>query len=541
MPNILIKRILVFVLLSLIIVSCFTPNIFGITDTGNIQYPFEKVFVDISSFEGWNKTFGGSNSEGGVSVFQTNDGEYLLMGNTLSFGDGESDVWLIKTDTNGNEIWNKTYGGEGYDSAYSMDRTIGDGIVIIGETNSYGSGPTDILLIKTDENGNELWIKTFGGSELDWGFSVKQTNDEGFILVGQTWSWSVCEDLADVWLIKTDRDGNEIWNRTFGGINGDGGFCVQQTYDDGYIIVGDTNSYGEGWTDAWLIKTDENGNEIWNMTYSVFENDVGWHGQQTNDGGYIITGFTGESDDIYGDVLLIKTDENGNELWIKTYGGDKGETSYFVQQTDDGGYIIIGETYSHGSGKYDSDIWLIKTNSNGDVVWEKTFGGMKNEAGHAVRQTMDGDYILIGDTFSFGSGVNDIWLIRVAELENCPPNSPSISGPINGNIMEVYQYEIIADDPDGDGLYYFIEFEDREGYWTEDSYPSGETITRSWRWGRSGTYDIKVKAKDINGAESDWATLEVTMPKNKAMDTPFFRFLELHPHMFSMLRQLLGL
>jgi hypothetical protein len=107
--------------------------------------------------------------------------------------------------------------------------------------------------------------------------------------------------------------------------------------------------------------------------------------------------------------------------------------------------------------------------------------------------------------------------------------------------MEVYQYEIIADDPDGDDLYYFIEFEDRESYWTEDSYPSGETITRSWRWGRNGTYDIKVKAKDINGAESDWATLEVTMPKNKAMDTPFFRFLELHPHMFSMLRQLLGL
>ena len=187
MPNILIKRILVFVLL-LLIISCFTPNICGITDTGNIQYSFEKVFVDISSFEGWNKTFGGSNSENGVSVFQTNDNEYLLMGNTLSFGNGGSDVWLIKTDTNGNEIWNKTYGGEGYDSAYSMDHTIGDGIVIIGETNSYGFGPTDILLIKTDENGNESWIKTYGGSELDWGFSVKQTNDEGFILVGQTWS-----------------------------------------------------------------------------------------------------------------------------------------------------------------------------------------------------------------------------------------------------------------------------------------------------------------------------------------------------------------
>ena len=347
--------------------------------------------------------------------------------------------------------------------------------------------------------------------------------------------------MADVWLIKTDRDGNEIWNRTFGGINGDGGFYVQQTYDDGYIIVGDTNSYGEGWADAWLIKTDENGNEIWNKTYSVFENDVGWHGQQTNDGGYIITGFTGESDDIYGDVLLIKTDENGNESWIKTYGGDKGETSYFVQQTDDGGYIIIGETYSHGSDKYDSDIWLIKTNSNGDVVWEKTFGGMKNDAGHAVRQTMDGDYILIGDTFSFGSGVNDIWLIRLAELENHPPNSPSINGPISGKTGKEYEYSIVSTDPEDDEISYYVDWGNGNiGGWTR-LLPSGEDYNVSNSWEEQETYTIKVKAKDEFGAESDWATLEVTMPKNKAMDMSFFRFLELHPRMFSMLRQLLGL
>jgi len=131
------------------------------------------------------------------------------------------------------------------------------------------------------------------------------------------------EDLADMWIIKTDQNGNEIWNKTYGGENGDGGFCIQQTRDNGYIIVGDTLSYGAGWADVWIIKTDQNGDELWNKTYAFFENDVGWFIRQTNDGGYIITGFTGESTDIYGDIFLLKTNEFGEKIWIKTYGGKK--------------------------------------------------------------------------------------------------------------------------------------------------------------------------------------------------------------------------
>jgi len=366
----------------------------------------------------WNKTFGGVHSDVGYSVQQTSDDGYIIAGKTGSFSGGVSDVWLIKTDSNGNEMWNRTFGGNDWDEGRSVQQTSDDGYVILGRTNSYSPGDSEnIWLIKTDRNGNEMWNRTFGGEKIDWGFSAIQTKDGGYIIVGETLSWSVSEDLADAWLIKTDSHGNEMWNRTFGGSEGDGGFSVQQTNDDnGYIVVGVTWSFSTGWADVWLIKTDSHGNEMWNRTFAVLENDVGWSVQQTSDRGYIITGFTGESHDIYGDVLLIKTNEDGEKLWVKTFGGKDGDVGYFVEQTSDEGYIVTGQTYSFGSGNYDSDLWLIKTDSNGNLLWDKTYGGNYLETGHSIKQTNDDNgYIVVGDTYSLGFGINDVWLIRTTE------------------------------------------------------------------------------------------------------------------------------
>jgi len=405
------RKILFCIYLGIILLMSTTS--IGIYDNFNEDSYFSSTLNDE-----WNKTFGGVHSDVGHSVQQTSDDGYIIAGKTGSFSGGVSDVWLIKTDSNGNEMWNRTFGGDDWDEGRSVQQTSDDGYIILGRTNSYSKGDMEnIWLIKTDSNGNEMWNRTFGGGNMDWGFSAKQTNDGGYIIVGETWSWSVSEDLADAWLIKTDSNGNEMWNRTFGGSGGDGGFSVQQTNDDnGYIIVGSTSSFSAGWIDVWLIKTDSNGNEIWNRTFAVLENDVGWSVQQTSDRGYIITGFTGESHDIYGDVLLIKTDEDGNKLWVKTFGGKDGDAGYFVKQTSDGGYIITGLTYSFGSGNYDSDLWLIKTDSNGNLIWDKTYGGNYLEAGYSVKQTKDDNgYIVVGDTYSLGLGINDVWLIRTTE------------------------------------------------------------------------------------------------------------------------------
>ncbi|RJS68305.1 hypothetical protein CW714_10330, partial [Methanophagales archaeon] len=306
--------------------------------------------------EAWNKTFGGTNWDEARSVQQTSDGGYIIAGFTESYGAGKRDFWLVKTDSNGNEEWNKTFGGTDRDAAYSVQQTSDGGYIIAGYTESYGAGYDDFWLVKTDSNGNEEWNKTFGGISSDWAYSVQQTSDGGYILAGYTWSYGAGK-RCDFWLVKTDFEGNEEWNKTFGGTDWDEASSVQQTSDGGYIIAGGTRSYGAGRCDFWLVKTDFEGNEEWNKTFGGTSSDWAYSVQETSDGGYIIAGETGS----YGageDFWLVKTDFNGNEEWKKTFGGISSDWASSVQQTSDGGYIIAGFTWSYGAGGY--DFWLVK-------------------------------------------------------------------------------------------------------------------------------------------------------------------------------------
>ena len=365
--------------------------------------------------EEWIRTFGGGLIDRGYSVQQTSDGGYIIGGWTCSYGSGkeaDANVWLIKTNSKGNEKWSKTFGGSNDDTCYSIQRTSDGGYIIVGETESYGAGSSDVWLIKTNSKGNEEWNKTFGGAGKDIGYSIQQTSDGGYIITGKTWSYG--GGWGDVWLIKTDSKGIEEWCKTFGGSDVDYGCSVQQTFNGGYIIVGETESYGAGSSDVWLIKTNSEGNEEWSKTFGRSDEDTGRSVQQTSDGGYIIVGETESYGAGSSDVWLIKTDSKGNEEWSKTFGRSDEDIGRSVQQTSDEGYVIVGETESYGAGS--SDVWLIKTDSKGIKEWSKTFGKTYKDHGRSVQQTSDGGYVIIGDTCSYSGGylaAGDVYLIKV--------------------------------------------------------------------------------------------------------------------------------
>jgi len=402
--------------------------------------------------EEWNKTFGGTNGELAFSVAQTSDDGYIITGRTKSYGAGSDDVWLIKTNSNGDEIWNKTFGGTDYDSGGSVAQTSDGGYIITGETVSYGVGDYDVWLIKTDNNGNEMWNKTFGGTDYDSGHSVEQTPDGGYIIGAYTVSYGAGN--GDIWLIKTDSTGNEMWNTTFGGNYYDDIGSLEEISNDGYIITGGTYSYGAGNGDVWLIKTDNNGNEMWNKTFGGANCDDGQFVEEISYGGYIIVGgsesYGAGSDELW----LIETDSNGNEVWNMTFGGTNWDCGLSVAQTSDGGYITTGGTFSYGMGN--RDVWLIKIGNNGDEIWNKTFGGTDSDWGNSVAQTSDGGFIITGVTFSYGAGNSDVWLIKVKgeptisifDTESSKNPYPSIMGTHKGeikpsqniNVSKLYTY-----------------------------------------------------------------------------------------------------
>ncbi|MFA5032804.1 MAG: T9SS type A sorting domain-containing protein [bacterium] len=311
------------------------------------------------------------------------------------------------------DTWTKTYGGTGYDVARSVQQTKDSGFIVVGYTNSFGAGNYDIYLIKTNSSGDTLWTRTFGGTNDDKGYSVRQTKDSGFIIAGTTYSFGA--DSGDVYLIRTNSLGDTLWTKTFGGTDKDYGYLVQQTQDSGFIIAGTTYSFGAGSADVYLIKINFSGDTLWTKTFGGTNWDYGYSVQQTFDGGFIIVGGTGSFGVSDGAVYLIKTDSLGDTLWSKTFPGEGRCTSgNSVQQTSDSGFIIAGTILVAGEGPGASFVYLIRTNSSGNTLWAGN-SGTNNSAGESVQQTQDGGFIITGHLSNMYGGT---YLIRIDSLGN---------------------------------------------------------------------------------------------------------------------------
>lgn len=351
----------------------------------------------------WERTYGGANYDTGYGIEQASDGGFVIAGFTNSFGIGNTVMYVITIDSDGDTVWTKIY-GISYEAVFSIDECADGGYVIAGYTDFFGAGGGDMYVIRIDDDGNSLWSQAYGGDSFECARSIKQTSDGGFIITGYTKSYGA--GMFDVYLVKTNAAGDTVWTRTYGGAEQDFGKSVCETADGGYVVTGWTSSFGDN-DDVYVIRTDADGDTLWTKAHGGPYQDYGEEIITSQDNGFIIAGVAGDPTNHVPTVLLLKLDENGDTVWISTFDDGRG---YDVKQTNDGGYIIAGGHYvdSH------QNVYLVKVNSTGDIVWEKSIGGNASDRGYSVLETSNGGFIAVGATESYGAGESDIYVVKTA-------------------------------------------------------------------------------------------------------------------------------
>jgi len=303
--------------------------------------------------------------------------------------------------------WEKTFGGSSFERAYTIQQTTDGGYIVAGQTSSFSSGGYDYYIIKLDNMGVVEWQNNFGGSSAEIARDVQQTADGGYILAGRSSSFKV--GYCDFYIIKLDSDGTKAWEQVYGGSTWDDPNAIEQTADGGYIVAGYTDSIGSGGNDVYVMKLDSEGEQEWEDTYGGADSDVASAVQQTADGGYIVAGYTGSSGAGSWDVYVLKIDSTGTVVWEQTYGGSGYDAAESVQQTADGGYIVAGYTESSGAGG--RDMYVLRLDSAGVSLGEKTYGGLNDDHAYSIQQTKDSNFVIAG---VMGSADNtDMYLAKL--------------------------------------------------------------------------------------------------------------------------------
>ncbi|GAB3169312.1 hypothetical protein GCM10027291_19580 [Telluribacter humicola] len=413
----------------------------------------------------WDKTFGGSAYDEAKSILNTSDGGYLLFGhsNSGSSGDksegskGNNDYWVVKINGSGNRQWDKTIGGNGSDDARAVVPTADGGYLLVGLSESTVSwdksegsrGGNDFWIVKINSSGTKVWDKTYGGSGYDEASSVVPTSDGGFVILGYSYS-NQSSDKAenargegDYWVMKINSSGSVLWEKTLGGSGNDVARSIVATSDGGFLLVGNSTSPAggdksqgsQGNYDIWVVKINGSGAKQWDRTFGGNGIDDARHVVATSDGGAVLAGLTesgrsgDKSESSRGgyDYWVIKLNSSGGKVWDKTLGGSGNDYARSVASTSDGGFVVTGFSDSGQSGdrsdnsKGQNDYWLVKVDANGGKVWDKAYGSNGNDSAEAILSTSDGGYIMAGHSNSGASGDksegshgnSDYWVLKV--------------------------------------------------------------------------------------------------------------------------------
>ena len=424
----------IYILFLFVIISCAKE---GETSSGSFQGDIEFV-----------KTFGGTKNETAKSVINTLDGGYAVFGYTQSNNGDVTDkpnegydYWLLKFDVDNQLMWSKTFGGTEDERGQSIIQTLDGGFFITGssmsndEDVSVNFGANDYWVSKLDSNGNIVWEKSFGFEGLDQAFSSIQTLDGGFLITGildVTASDQQGNDRnsslsrhsgGDYWAIKLDTNGTKQWRHFYGGSNTDSAFDVVQTEDQGYIIVGSSDSSdiditnSKGTYDYWATKIDENGTLVWEKSYGGSEIDQGYSITKTMDGNFIIVGDARSNDlDVSSnhgsaDVWILKIDPSGNILWEKNFGGSSFDSAKAIIPSRDSGFYIVGDSRSADndltSNKGNNDVWVLKIAESGNLEWQKSIGGTEIDLAFGVAELNNNSIVIVGESWSSNNDVSE--------------------------------------------------------------------------------------------------------------------------------------
>lgn len=358
----------------------------------------------------WTRTYGSTGQDGGQAMVMTNDGGIVIAGFKAVSTYGYKDVLLMKTDQSGNELWTRMYSLGLNDIARSLCQTADGGFIIAGMT-EVTPQIFDPFLLKTDSSGIEQWRRQYdyGFGDDDRAHGVWQTSDGGYVIAGQTWLIHGAFGNYDMYIVKTDASGNVQWTKVFfrEEEGGDAALSIQQLSDQGYIIGGLTQS--STWA-SYVIRTDSLGNAVWSNIYPGAWQSECYDIQAAPDGGFIFTG-TESSYQTGADVLITKLSSNGSLVWKKIYGSVQSDQGQSIRRLQDGGYIVTG--MSAATGGY--DMYVLRTNPTGDSIWSALIGGSGDDRSYAVAPGPSGSYYVAGWSWSYGLGQGDVYLAKLTE------------------------------------------------------------------------------------------------------------------------------
>jgi hypothetical protein len=354
----------------------------------------------------WTHTYGGSGNDWCYAVRQTSDEGFIFAGQSNSIS-SQYDVYLVRTNCDGDTLWTRRFGGSGNDGARAICETTDGGFIVAGSTVSYGAGLSDVYLLRLTSTGDTVWTRAFGGAAGDYGRAVVQAADGGFVVAGITASFGA--GGSDAYLLKTNAQGTLLWSRTYGTAQADEGRGLARTLDNGYLLAGSTWSAGGSWSDALLIRTDSNGDTLWMHTYGGADQDWFNAVSPTADGGFIAAGQSWLPEATNPDIYLLKLNSSGTTQWTRLLSGPGADEANAVIQASDGGFFAAG--YTAPTGGSTTDCYIVKTDSTGQQEWARVYGGSQADVAWDAIQTMNDGFVVCGETNSIGHGNYDYYVV----------------------------------------------------------------------------------------------------------------------------------